>query len=325
MHIFTLREAFASLASLVRADFFLETLCWGDLINYHFTSQEDLFRELILARKLVLGEQLVWGQTWFGRNIILGRIWHFFGGKFLEDYLRGKVIFCWEQFLQGQHFKVCLAGCLPDTVQTSHGFFFGTSRKLGVELRNIALRLESNWGLKQGRWSFLFSSHQIDERLRLIETRCFFFLIVGVGSVQAPLFGCKGFEHLDLSKTSHAKGFGLGGLLGFSGLHGLLVESPSQLSPMCCFFFRGTRHRQFYRFLVNMAFSRAGGKKSGLHRSQSKIVGFNIGEKIISAWENWEFSSHTNFTWKEPGCRPWLVNKKKKTRRVGRIYIYICI
>lgn len=140
--------------------------------------------------------------------------------------------------------------------------------------------------------NFFFSSHQIDERLRLIETRCVFFLIVGVGSFQAPLFGCKGFEHLDLSKTNHAKGFGLG----FSGLLGLLFESPSQLSLMCCFFFRGTRHRQFYRFLVNMAFARVGGKKSGLHRSQSKIVGFNIGEKIISALENWEFSSHTNFT-----------------------------
>ena len=62
MHIFTLREAFASLASLVSADFFWEALCWGELINYHFTCQEDLFRELILARKLVLGEQLVWAK-----------------------------------------------------------------------------------------------------------------------------------------------------------------------------------------------------------------------------------------------------------------------
>lgn len=264
-----------------------------------------------------LGPNMIWAEHHFGQNMTF--FWgEIFGGLFEResDLLLGTVPS--GAALQG------LPGRLPSRYRPNFPWIFfwdfqktrsrTTKHRLtpGIKLRSKAGEVKFSFFLSSNWW-----------KVEVDWNTVFFFLIVGVGSVQAPLFGCKGFEHLDLSKTSHAKGFGLGGLLGFSGLHGLLVESPSQLSPMCCFFFRGTRHRQFYRFLVNMAFSRAGGKKSGLHRSQSKIVGFNIGEKIISAWENWEFSSHTNFTWKEPGCRPWLVNKKKKTRRVGRIYIYM--
>ena len=166
MHIFTLREAFASLASLVSADFFWETLCWGELINYHFTCQEDLFRELILARKLVLGEQLVWAKNDLGGTSFWAEydfFWEIFVGLFEResDLLQGTVTSGAAFFGEGgKFFKVCLAGCLPDTVQSSHGFLFWTSRKLGVELQHIALRLKSNWGLfKWGEFLFFLSSN----------------------------------------------------------------------------------------------------------------------------------------------------------------------
>ena len=155
--------------------FFWETLCWGELINHHFTCQEDLFRELILARKLVLGEQLSLGQTWFRRNIILGRIWLFSWGNFWRIIWEGTWSFAGNSYFRGSTSRSAWQAAFQIPFQSSHGFVFGTSRKLGVELQHIALRLKSNWGLFKWGEGFFFSSHQVDERLRLIETRCFFF------------------------------------------------------------------------------------------------------------------------------------------------------
>lgn len=265
---------------------------------------------------------MIWAEHHFGQNMT-------FFGKFLEDYLRGKVIFCREQLLQGQLFLGRVESSSRSAWQAAFqipskaptGFCFGLPENSESNYNTSPYAL-NQIEVFSSEVNFFFSSHQIDERLRLIETRCVFFLIVGVGSFQAPLFGCKGFEHLDLSKTNHAKGFALGGLLGFSGLHGLLVESPSQLSPMCCFFFRGTRHRQFYRFLVNMAFARVGGKKSGLHRSQSKIVGFSIGEKIISAWSIGNFPAIQTLPEKnQVADLDWLTRRKRLEKLEEYIYI----